>query len=440
MKRSRSIVHAVMVCCLAASCAPAATPVGQTEPSPTPGPTPIASAPTPEIRLGLDEFQLLPFSGGLLFLGTLENDLERGLTDLRLELELHGPDGSLAAAKSITPVPDSLAPGERSGVWTYFDRLSGDFVPSIRILSYAEGPLFQNNIEIELSEPRTSGSGRTIILGELTNLNIEYARLDDMILLPERIGEDQQGIARILLANQGLPPSEPVPFAVEVLGEIPGAGWRVFLDASPSGVPDKPPLDITAQPVLSFSAQGRPFYGFQIQNPGSLPRWLKGQIAFYLGRELLGLAELSVPVPIRPGETRAVSIDEFIGLPQRTDLSPPAMAEWRVELIIDSLASRPALAQVRLLRIEVTQFEVIGDLVFLRGTLTNGDGVTVEQPSAMITARDIGGRVLNSAWSTPQDELAPGETAMFELTMLIPAGAKAELSEFDLQGLGLAAP
>jgi hypothetical protein len=36
--------------------------------------------------------------------------------------------------------------------------------------------------------------------------------------------------------------------------------------------------------------------------------------------------------------------------------------------------------------------------------------------------------------------LRPGESVEFELTMLLPAGVTAELSEFDLQGLGLASP
>jgi len=129
-----------------------------------------------------------------------------------------------------------------------------------------------------------------------------------------------------------------------------------------------------------------------------------------------------------------------VGLPTGVDISPDALEGWEAELIIDALASRPALQETRLLRLEVSQFEQIGDLIYLRGELTNDNPDTVERPSALVAARDVAGNLLDSAWTMPQEVLAAGESVEFEVTMLLPAGVTAELSEFDLQGLGLASP
>ncbi len=439
-RRSMLVILAVTAISVAAACAPAARPVEPTAGTSVPAPTEIFATRTPEIHLELKQYELVSIPGSTLFLGTVENSLEIPLSELQLELELRNPDGSLTAALEIRPVPSTLAPGEIAGLWMQLEPLDTDLIPSLTLSSYSEGPLLKSEVEIEILETRTSGSGQTIILGTLTNRQFGYARLDDLILLPKEFTGERQGVARLQLANQGLPPDEAVPFTAEVLGEIPQAGWQVYLAASPFGTPDTPRLEIVAPPEARHSTQGTPFFIFQIRNPGSLSRWLKGQVAFYRGEELIALARLDTPVPIRPGETRPFSISELVGLPTGVDISPDALEGWEAELIIDALASRPALQETRLLRLEVSQFEQIGDLIYLRGELTNDNPDTVERPSALVAARDVAGNLLDSAWTMPQEVLAAGESVEFEVTMLLPAGVTAELSEFDLQGLGLASP
>ena len=441
MKRTRPLLPLTLILlCVTSSCSlQTGTPV-PAEPSMTPLPADTIATPSPEITLELEKFEFVPAPDGTLFLGTFENSLASDLVDLRIDLDLWTPDAALVASQVIRPVPDSLAPGERAGVWAYVDSASGDLHPSLSIASHSSGPLFHSDVDVAILDTRQTASGETILLGELTNRQVGYGRLNDLILLPESIGEGSQGIAKIMLANRGLPPGEAVPFASGVLGEVPEEGWQVFIDASPSGTPDRPPLEIFTEPVLRLSEQGRPFYILQLRNLGSLPRWVSGEAVFSHDDTVMALVDLSTPVPILPGEIRPISLDEFIGLPTGFEPSPEAFQDWQVELKIDSLASRPALAEVQPLRIEVLQFEVIGDLIFMRGELSNDNPGAVEHPSALITARDIGGRLLNSAWSTPRERLAPGASTRFELTMLLPAGTKAELSEFDLQGFGTAAP
>jgi hypothetical protein len=441
MNPSRSVrLLTLVLLALIPSCSPAlATPV-PAKPSTTPEPTRTITTPTPEITLALKSYGFVTVPGELLFLGTFENTLERDLVDLQLALELRTAPGDLAASQLIRPVPDSLAPGEEAGLWAQFDSISGELTPSITLASTSSNPLSHSDVEVELVATRKLGSGETVILGLLTNRQIGYGRLNDLILLPTSIGRGSQGIARILLANQGLPPGQAVPFAAEVVGEVPDLGWQIYVDASPSGTPDQPPLELVTEPMLKHSEQGRAFYVFQFQNLGSLPRWLHGEAAFYRDNTLMALADLSMPVPIRPGEIRPIAISEFIGLPLEYDPTPEALREWRVELNLDALASRPSLSEVQTLRIEVLQFEVIGDLVFIRGQLANDNPGVVEHPTALLAARDIGGFLLNSAWSRPTERLAPGESVSFELTMLLPAGTTAESSEFDLQGIGTSAP
>ncbi|MEJ2013171.1 MAG: FxLYD domain-containing protein [Anaerolineales bacterium] len=406
----------------------------------TPEPAAASPTPPPETGLKLTSYDFQTVAGGLLFIATVENTQADDLTDLELSLAFLGADGSVAAFRTVRAIPDSLPPGGTAGLWVLLDPHNGELEPQIRSVSVSDGTAYQGRLRLKVLDTRHTAGSQAIILGEITNPGAEYLRLEDMLLLPASIGEGPQGAARPLLAPQGIPPGETLPFAAELLGEAPENGWHSFLDSSPSGIPDSPPIEIQSGPTLRHSAQSRPFYTLQLRNTGSLPRWLAGEVAFYRDGTLMALARLSSPIPIRAGETRPISISEFVGLEAGTDLSPAAMKDWQVQLKIDALASRPALEEIRTLALSVTQFEVIGGLIFMRGELTNQDSEDVMHPSALITARDVSGRLLDSAWANPSETLASGATVEFELTMLLPASTTAELSEFDLQGLGLSSP
>jgi hypothetical protein len=422
---------------LASSCAPALPAPTQAAAASTAETDVVSPTPTTEAGLRLTSFHFQPVTGGLLFIGTVENTQADDLSDLELSLAFIGADGFVKDSRTVRPIPDSLPPSETAGVCILLDPYDGELKPEIRAVAASDSPHNEAKLRLRVVDTRFTAGGQEIMLGEITNHGDEYLRLKGMLLLPGSIGAGPQGAARPLIIPQGFPPGETLPFAAEIIGQVPDSGWHPFLDAIPSGIPDTPPIEIRSEPSLRHSAQGRPFYTLQLRNTGSLPRWLEGEVAFYQGEVLMAISRLTVPVPIRPGETRPISIREFVGLEAGVELNPTEIKDWRVELQFDALASRPALEEIRTLALSVTQFEVIGGLIFMRGELSNQNPEIIDHPTALITARDISGRLLDSAWANPGRELAPGETVDFELTMLLPAGATAELSEFDLQGLGL---
>jgi len=420
------------------ACASAAQPVPPTA-APTITQPPPTLTPTPALRLELQESSLTADPQGLLFLGTFENPLDTPLSGLRLQLELLRPDGAPAAGRTVQPVPGSLAPGATAGLWARFDAADHTLTPALQVVASTGDPVPSTDIEVAVLGAYGGGAGPTTILGTLTSHMAGYARLEDVLLLPRAFGRGPQAAAVLSLANQGIAPGESVPFAAEVQGEQPPQNWQAYVAAVPSGQPDSPALDLVSGPEPARTAQGRIFYTLQLQNTGSLPRWAAGMLAFFQDGELQALARLSTPLPLAPGETRAFAITEFAGADPATDPTQQAALSWDAELVLDALGSRPVLREIRSLELSVEQFEVIGELLFLRGELTNSGSGAVEGPSALIIARDIHGRLLNSAWATPVERLEPGASAAFELTMLLPAGTSAELSEFDLQGAGLAA-
>jgi hypothetical protein len=218
---------------------------------------------------------------------------------------------------------------------------------------------------------------------------------------------------------------------------IPESGWRTFVDVSNSGIPDSPNLVLSQPITLHFTDQGRPFHILQLQNQGSLPRWIGGQLALFADNTLISLSDITSPIPLQPQEIRVLSIKAYPGVPADPISGSGGIDTWRSEFRLDALRSRPALDSILNLKVEVAQFETIGGIIYIRGRLTNEHPTAVTHPSVLIVSRDQSGRVLDSAWATPANGLAAGSSTSFELTLLLPAGATSEMSEYDVQGRGI---
>ncbi len=411
-----------------------------TGPTPTPERTSTATgipvSPTPAWSISGPDLELQAIDEGLLLTGTFENTTVSSIAQIELDAQLVDEQGEIVVQASLQPVPSALAAGETAGFAIVFPAPGRPVLPVVRVQAYEQVPANKTRVSVEIMDVRPGNDGQTYVVGEIFNHSFNYARVDDLLLLAAGAATSP-GAAFLIPGNQGLPPRSSVFFLASVVGMAPVASWRTFVDVSTSGTPDTPKLVLTEPITLHFTDQGRPFHILQIQNQGSLPRWLGGQLALFTEGTLLSLSDISSPYPLQPGEIRVISIKTYPGLPSDPASTLVSMETWQPELRLDALRSRPALEPVLSLKVEVAQFETIGGLIFIRGNLTNEHPAAVVDPSVQVVSRDQSGRVLDSAWVKPAKDLATGDTVSFELTLMLPAGTTAEMSEYDIQGQGI---
>ena len=406
----------------------------------TPGPastaTAVPSTPTPAWALPEADMRLKEVDEGLLLLGTLVNTTGGSISGIELKATLTDVAGLPVAEAMLQPVPSSLAAGESAGFASLFPRMDGQLSATVVVELFDDVTAADVRATLKILDVRPGRDGVMYVVGEAFNPTLSYARLDDILMLA---GDPEQDAAATILipGNQGLAPRTSVVFLAEVVGTVPEAGWQLFIEASPSGIPDSPNLVLSRPVAAKRTVQGRRYHVIQLQNQGSLARWIGGQLVLYDGEKLLSISALSSPFPLQPGETRVISVKEYPGLPAGMDME--AFDSLRPEVEIDALRSRPALERMVDLKAEVSQFEAIGDLIFIRGMLTNEGLQTVSKPSILIVSRDQAGLVLDSAWASPAASLPGGESVGFELTMLIPLGSSSEMSEYDILAQGMLA-
>jgi hypothetical protein len=416
--------------CLAPSPAPLDTP----EPASTATDTP--PTPTPAWALPEADLRLQAVDDGLLLLGTLLNATGGSISGIELRAALTDAAGLPVAEAVLQPVPSSLAAGETAGFATLFPQMDDQVSATVIVDAFEAGQVGSVKASIKVLDVRPGRDGRMYVVGEAFNSTLSYARLDNILMLAGDLDEEP-AVAMLIPGNQGLAPRTSVVFLAAVVGAVPEDGWQMFIEAGLSGIPDSPNLVLSGPAAAHHTIQGRRYHVIQLQNQGSLARWIGGQLVLYEADRLLSISDISSPIPLQPGESRVISVKDYPGLPAGMALE--AFESFSAEIQIDALRSRPALEKMVDLKVEVSQFETIGDLIFIRGLLTNEGLLAVSNPSILVVSRDQSGRVLDSAWVTPAEGLPGGESVGFELTLLIPQGSSSEMSEYDLQAQGMLA-
>ena len=113
------------------------------------------------------------------------------------------------------------------------------------------------------------------------------------------------------------------------------------------------------------------------------------------------------------------------------------MRTLNVHALVEGFTILPADETVSQLELTISQYEVLGSLVFLRGVITNPDDTLIREPSIYATVRNNEGLILSAGWETPIDLLDAGEASEFELSLLLPRGAEPAMLEFDVIAFGL---
>ncbi len=402
-------------------------------------PTQIPSSPTPAPEIRLLSLNLIPGQGpdSWHVIGKLINKAEFPLGEISVTVTLLGIDGSDLDTATAQVIPGSLLPGEEAffaldfeGIINVADttaEIHAEHIPRIqRIQGDIQDVTWNINPE-----------GNTVILGQITNTGFSRAKLLNLAVLMRDGNQEPLGYAKIVASATHISPRESSPFIALADGDFEPDDLIFFLDMIVDTSPPEPDLQFLEPPTLHFTDQGLPFFLGSLHNPSSEWVWASGLLLLESEDELVGMAPISPPLPIQPGGIRPFSIQYFWGVPPETLASEEAMRTLNVRSSVEGVATLPADRTVSQLGLSISQYEVLGSLVFLRGAISNPGDSLIRDPSVYAALGNEDGILLSAGWETPVDFLEAGEASEFELSLLLPRGADPATLEFDVIGFGL---
>ncbi|TET98877.1 MAG: hypothetical protein E3J30_05815 [Anaerolineales bacterium] len=402
-------------------------------------PTDIPSSPTPAPEIELISLHLIPGQGpdSWQAIGRLINKAEFPLGGISVTVTLLGPDGSGLDQATAQAIPASLLPDEEAlfvldfkGTLAVADTTTEIYAERIPRIRRVQG-------EIQDTFWKKNLGGDTVILGQITNPGFSQAKLFDLAVLMLDSDQEPIGYATLVASATHISPRESSPFIALADGDFEPDDLVFFLDMVVDTSPPEPDLQFLELPTLQFTDQGVPFFLGSIHNPSSDWVWASGMLILESEDELVGIAPISPPLPIQPDGIHPFSIQHFWGIPPEILTSEDAMRTLNVSSSVEGIATLSPYETVSQLELSISQYEILGSLVFLRGVIINPDDTLIREPSIYATVRNGEGLILSAGWETPAELLEAGEASEFELSLLLPRGADPAMLEFDVIAFGL---
>ena len=402
-------------------------------------PTDIPSNPTPAPGIDLLSLNLIPDQtpDSRLVIGRLINKAEFPLGGITVTVTLIGVEGVELDKATVPAVPASLLPDEEAlfaidfeGTLAVVDTTAEIFAERIPRIRRVQG-------EIQNTTWQINSEGDTVILGQITNPGISQAKLHDLAALMLDEKQEPIGYANLVASTTHIPPRESAPFIALADGEFDPDDLVFFLDMVVDTSPPEPDLQFLEPPALQFTDQGMPFFLGSIHNPSSDWVWASGLLILEDEDELVGIAPINPPLPIQPGGIHSFTIQQFWGISPEILASEDAMHTLNAHTSIEGVTTLAADETVSVLELNISQYEALGSIVFLRGVITNPGDTLIRQPSIYATARNEEGLIISAGWISPTELLESGEASDFELSLGLPREADPAMLEYDVIAFGL---
>jgi hypothetical protein len=397
-------------------------------------PTP---SPTPSVALSFEEFGWIEPSGSdpWRLIGTIINQETFPVDHVMISLFMPDSDPPGGLTLSASSVPSVVQPSQ-SGFFQIEAPMNS--APTNFTLGYSAerskdaSPV---NIRADVLSWRESPDGRLVALGQVENQGDHLLHLMALHLVLYDDKGQAVGVASSDRLIPALPPQNTSPF--QASGD-PSAGidtWKAFVDASPALLPSSPPLIFQDRLQLERTAQGQPFFIGQVENQGVTPWYMVLEVVYLLEGKVIGLDSIEWPFPLPPREQIAFVIDPTRSLPPDF-LMEAQIEQVEIQLEPDPWKTLPTVQEIVTLPVTITQFEPIGNRLYLQGEITNPRTGSVAHASIYVRILDLHGRTRASGWGQPMEVLGAGESHAFNLDLLIPSGVDLNLVEFDVRSFG----
>lgn len=373
--------------------------------------------------------------GDWLVIGLLENRSDFAVDQIQLLVTLRDANEQILAETTVLTALPHLAPAEITPFQARFQGVGAVSGADARVLVARRTSIQRGDVQVSEPEVFLGEDGDTLLLGEVANLGDQPLALDGLAYL----GLDEQGALWALAHAQHAPTwleaSASRPFLAQVEDDHTHLRWIAFSDALPATAPLQQAVALQGPPILQWTDQGRPFAIGELINHSEQSRNAGLLLVVRHGDQVLSLASLRAPFPLGVGERLPFGQAEFPGLSLRLggiDREAVALEAW-----VDPRASTPSSEHRVQLDVRIHSMEGLGSAVFLRGSVTNPQSVSLSRPSLHAALRTTEGRLLTAGWRQLAPRLAGGEQVEFVLDLPFPAEEELALAEFDVLGFGL---
>jgi hypothetical protein len=400
--------------------------------------TPAPSA-TPSLATSISDLRLIPtnLSGEWRLVGRLRNDSAFAAQNILLEASLIDAIGRIQARRQVSLPLQTLRTGEDAPFQAFFLDVPSAARATIRVTGYVPGMDESIPVQVYGLDAIPTSDGGLAITGRVRNPGSGPALLQGLaILLRDPASQELLGVAPQTAGATRLQPGAVEPFLAVARGFSQEALLETYVDAVPATDADSVPLLLSSLPVISWTDQGKPFVVGEVKNPTPANMTTALNVSLRSGGVLAGLADITFPVPIAPGEIRPFCIEEFAGMEERVRRAGGDAESLALEVRLDAGRTRRVTQMPASLVVRVTGYEDVGSRLILRGEVVN----TTEQTmgaAILASARSTEGKVLTAANLVLGESIQPGGSASFLLTMPWPQGALPAMSEFDVRAFAL---
>jgi hypothetical protein len=329
----------------------------------------------------------------------------------------------------------------RSGQAPFQATFAGVAIPeaaSVEVVSYQPDRRRSVPLEARIEAYTTGVSGRIDAIGRLENSTDQPAAVRSVAVWaldaagePAALGPSVAGLSVVM-------PGASVPFRAELTAWSSPIGFEVYVDATRAAEAVPPPVSTGQTLELRRTAQGRPFVVGEATNAGDQPWRVNLVVTLLREGKVVGLSELSFPLPLLPGRAQPFATAELGGLAGLLDSEQDGQLE--LEAMADPLLSGPTDVQLVPLDMSVQRYEAIGSSLFLEGVVSNPGAAPVDRPAVLAAVWSSEGRLLTAGWALLGSPIDPGASAPFSVKMSLPGGVDLTVFEYDVEAVGISAP
>jgi hypothetical protein len=372
-------------------------------------------------------------AGTWVVLGLARNDSRSALEGVVASVELLDSTDSPIAVATVPVAMSILQPGATSPFMARFEQAKAPdgARAGLQAFRLSSEPPARVSIDAVRSDQSSEG---TLVLGSLRNRGPGPVQAREVIVVWRDADHALSGMALASVPQVRLQEDGTVPWLAEAPGAVPVSRLEVFAAVSAVDESSEGPLESVLEPLWRLSAQGHGFVAGAIRNPGRGPVLPEVAIAILVDDRLASIAILQSTVPLQPGETLAFAADRFPGLE-----AAPDPGDVSLELYLTGHRTDPGSPAVILLPASIQRFEVIGDRVFMQGTVANPGPAPLKTAMVFVSLRSTSGDPQTARWlALPPPQ--PGQSAEFFVDLPIAAGDDPAMSEYDLRAVGLPLP
>jgi len=368
-------------------------------------------APTPAIEVDFSELTLVPgrLAGDWTVIGMLTNRSAFAAQGITLDVTLQGSRAAPLAHQLISPALDTLAPGAASPFSARFPAAGSAEAALAEVVSYQPASGAAIPLKIDSLAPQPMQDGRIAVYGRVSNSGAKAIVIQDLVILARTPAGDPVALSSPASGISFLGVSESAGFVCILDSVDPASVLSAYSDAKVASDPGELALAFPEPPKIAFDEQGVPLVLGAVRNDGGVSMLADVVVTITLRDETLGIGELELPWPLAPGETQPFAVVDFPGLETRVSRSAVDPLSLSAEGRID-----PAVAD-----------------------RDNSGPDPVARPSIMAVVNSTDGDILTAGFMTAADELGPGASLSFVLTLRLPDRVNLAMAEFDVRGAGM---